>query len=328
MEESEILVSFIVPVYNVKTYLDQCINSIVNQTYKNIEIILVDDGSTDGSGKICDKWEKEDNRIRVIHIPNGGLGNARNVGTKLSGGEYIMYVDSDDWIEIQTCEVMISRIRKRLCNACMCAYRQVYDEKIIEIRSDCIEVCSGQELLSRMLNRETLFSYSVWKFMFKRKDILGLSFDTEVYYEDVTFMTKYLLRNPEVAVEPQILYNYRIRNNSITSRRITSKHVRDFITTRYNQTQCLKQYGYPGNISEYYWMSLLDLKYCVYRNGKDKNQLLAIKKALSRIPLDTRGIDLKTRVTMALLLYAMPLYYLSRIPHFIESRFLASGVGS
>lgn len=105
MEEK---ISVIVPVYNVEKYLERCVESIFKQTYKNIEIILVDDGSTDNSGKICDKFLKKDERVKVIHKENGGLSDARNAGLEILSGKYIMFVDSDDWISpamVEKCTV-------------------------------------------------------------------------------------------------------------------------------------------------------------------------------------------------------------------------------
>lgn len=100
------LISLIVPIYNVEKYLDKCIDTIINQTYSNIEIILVDDGSTDASGEICDKWKKKDNRITVIHKLNGGLSSARNAGIDIATGKYIGFIDSDDYIDLEMIETM------------------------------------------------------------------------------------------------------------------------------------------------------------------------------------------------------------------------------
>ena len=101
------LVSVIVPIYNVEKYLEKCIESIVNQTYKNLEIILVDDGSQDNCPAMCDEWTQKDSRIKVIHKKNGGLSSARNAGLEVSNGEYISFVDSDDWLDENTFEELL-----------------------------------------------------------------------------------------------------------------------------------------------------------------------------------------------------------------------------
>lgn len=95
-------ISVIVPIYNVEKYIEKCINSIINQTYKDLEIILVDDGSTDSSGKICDEYAKKDKRIKVIHKKNGGVSSSRNIALTIANGDYITWIDSDDWIEKDT----------------------------------------------------------------------------------------------------------------------------------------------------------------------------------------------------------------------------------
>ena len=105
-------VSVIVPVYNVENYLEECVNSILNQTYENLEIILVDDGSTDNCPQICDDWAKKDKRIKVIHKANGGVSSARNVGLDNATGEYIGFVDSDDYIDITMYEKMLKLLKK------------------------------------------------------------------------------------------------------------------------------------------------------------------------------------------------------------------------
>ena len=106
------LISVIVPIYNVEEYLNECVDSILNQTYKNLEIILVDDGSTDKSGIICDDYAKIDSRIKVIHKKNGGLSDARNVGIDRALGEFIIFIDSDDYIDHSMCEILLAYASK------------------------------------------------------------------------------------------------------------------------------------------------------------------------------------------------------------------------
>ena len=108
------LVSIIVPVYNVAQYLDRCVTSLTGQTYKNIEIILVDDGSTDTSGALCDLWQTRDNRIKAFHKTNGGLSDARNFGLEKATGRYVCFTDSDDWLDLRFVEVMLGALRIRI----------------------------------------------------------------------------------------------------------------------------------------------------------------------------------------------------------------------
>ncbi len=116
------LVSIIVPVYNVEQYLETCIESILNQTYRNIEVVLVDDGSTDSSGRICDEFALIDHRVKVIHKPNGGLSSARKAGIDVVNGSYAMFVDSDDWIELTMIEKMLGIAEQYNCDCVCCGY--------------------------------------------------------------------------------------------------------------------------------------------------------------------------------------------------------------
>ena len=125
-------ISVIVPVYNVERYLKRCIESIINQTYKDLEIILVDDGSTDSSGNICDEYKKIDKRISVIHKKNGGLSDARNEGLKVVTGTYIAFVDSDDFLDLDMYEYMQKNIEKENADIVICGTKIDYDNgKII-----------------------------------------------------------------------------------------------------------------------------------------------------------------------------------------------------
>lgn len=127
-------VSIIVPVYNVEQWLDECIESIINQTYKNLEIILVDDGSKDNSGVICDKWKLKDDRIIVIHKKNGGLSSSRNAGLDIFTGEYVTFCDSDDYIEKETIESMLNTLKEKKVDIVWCAMNKIINGKIVDNR--------------------------------------------------------------------------------------------------------------------------------------------------------------------------------------------------
>ena len=145
--EERYKVSVIIPIYNVQEYLDECINSIVKQTYQNLEIILVDDGSPDSSPMICNEWEKQDDRIVVIHKENGGLSDARNAGLIKASGEYVLYVDSDDYLEIDTIEWMISCAISNNAEIVACTYKRTNNENITTLLSDNLIMGSGIEML-------------------------------------------------------------------------------------------------------------------------------------------------------------------------------------
>ena len=121
-------ISVIVPVYNVEQYLDRCVDSIINQTYKNLEIILINDGSTDNSGQLCDELAKKDDRIRVIHKENGGLSDARNVGINVAEAELIGFIDSDDYIDEDMYEVLMTNLKRANADLSMCGHYDVYND--------------------------------------------------------------------------------------------------------------------------------------------------------------------------------------------------------
>ena len=124
-EKEQVLISVIVPIYNREQYICRCIDSILAQTYQNIEVICVDDGSTDNSPQICDEYEKKDNRVKVLHIPNGGVSNARNIGLNVARGKKILFVDSDDWIDE---EHIASLVPKENEDACFCGFKLIEEE--------------------------------------------------------------------------------------------------------------------------------------------------------------------------------------------------------
>ena len=149
------LISVIVPVYKVEQYLDKCVRSIVDQTYRNLEIILVDDGSPDACPAMCDSWVERDCRIQVIHKENGGLSSARNAGLDICRGEYVTFVDSDDWIELEYYRCVMDKMRSH--NAQIgCVGRYDVDaltlEKRVGLCPSAAEVLSPEEMLKRMLN--------------------------------------------------------------------------------------------------------------------------------------------------------------------------------
>lgn len=226
------LISVIVPIYNVEDYLDECVISIINQSYNNLEIILVDDGSTDGSGQLCDAWADKDERIKVIHKANGGLSDARNAGMEIATGDMIGFVDSDDYISEDMYYRMINAIEQSGSTVALCSVTSETDEinHEIQVGADC-EFFSGRDLVNKTVFKEVPdLSYSVWKYIFKRDVISDACFPVGKYYEDVLFIINAIWYLDKVAYLKDKLYYYRLRQDSITGVKISSKHVDDMLT--------------------------------------------------------------------------------------------------
>ena len=183
-------ISIIVPVYNVEKYLKKCIDSIINQTYKNIEIILVDDGSKDSSGRICDEYIEKDKRIVTIHKKNGGLSDARNEGIKKATGKYLSFIDSDDYIE----ENMIGNLYKSIIendsDISTCAKIIEYSNKKI-IKNNKSNFCiNNNEAMKRMLTFDEIDTSACDK-LFKKDLFLNIKFPVGRYYEDIITKEKF-----------------------------------------------------------------------------------------------------------------------------------------
>ena len=218
-------ISVIVPVYNVENYLSRCVESILAQTYTNLEIILVDDGAKDSSGAICDAFAGRDSRVRVIHKENGGLSSARNAGIDIAQGDYLQFVDSDDWIEADTCEQLL-KTAKEFGVKLVCAGRYDVDsatgEKTIGLCPPAGEVISGKELVRRIFLWENADSSACDK-LFHRSLFETTRFPLGVVCEDVPVMYRIVLEAGEAAMLNRPLYNYRHRRGSISASSISEK---------------------------------------------------------------------------------------------------------
>lgn len=208
------LISVIVPIYKVEEYLEHCVASITAQTHKKLEIILVDDGSPDNCGAMCDAWAEKDSRIRVIHKENGGLSDARNAGLEIASGDYIAFVDSDDWIEPELYERLLTVLQKENADICACNILSCYPDRR-EVWG-CREYTAGDsQTFLAMLYSDTAFPVSAWNKLYRRKCWKGIRFPVGKLCEDA-FTTYLLVDQAERIVQiPDALYCYRIRPGSI-----------------------------------------------------------------------------------------------------------------
>ena len=218
------MISVIVPIYQVEAYLDQCIKSIINQSFKELEIILVDDGSPDNCPAICDSWAEKDKRIKVIHKPNGGLSDARNAGLEIATGEYISFIHSDDWILPEMYERMLSLMLKENADICACNIRSCYPEH--EEVWGCKEYFTGEsEQILDMLYSDTKYPVSALNKLYKSECWKELRFPVGKICEDA-FTTYQLVHNAERIVQvPEAYYCYRIRPQSIMTSAFSIKRM-------------------------------------------------------------------------------------------------------
>lgn len=195
------MISVIVPIYNVEEYLSTCIESILNQTYKNLEILLIDDGSTDNSGKICDMYAKRDSRCIVIHQLNKGLSGARNTGLDYATGEYISFVDGDDYIHPQMLEILYEALQKGDYDFSMALYKEVYvKENVLFISNYTFQEFDQDQLIyglyntSRKRNNYSEMNFHVvWNKLYKKK-LINNTYFVQTSAEDTVFNTSIYLK--------------------------------------------------------------------------------------------------------------------------------------
>ena len=214
------LVSVIVPVYNVAPYLEQCLDSIVNQTYRNLEIILVDDGSTDESGAICDRYAEQDGRIQVVHKKNGGQSSARNVALDMMTGEWVLFVDSDDWIELNTLELLFEQKDERADIVEFGFSYSYLEEESNQLLYENL-ICSGRHALKLLALNEKPMGIMCDK-LFRTETLGNLRFIEGRYYEDTPFVIEFLWKSKFYQYIPSVLYRYRRDRTGQTTYRMVA----------------------------------------------------------------------------------------------------------
>lgn len=251
------LISVIVPVYNVEKYLEKCVSSIIKQSYKNLEIILVDDGSTDNSGKICDEFALKDNRIKVIHKENGGLSSARNKALEIAKGEYIGFVDSDDYISEDMYETLYKVIKENEADISIVSFYEEYNGKIIGVRdTGNLEVLTKLEAINELLIDTKIQSYA-WNKLFKRELFSELEFPTGKNFEDIATTLLLFEKASKVVLLETPKYHYLRRDDSIVGVRNTKTYsdylevIYDkyfYLKGKYKETEIYNQYNYVINM--------------------------------------------------------------------------------
>ena len=234
-------ISIIVPVYKVEKYLEKCLDSIIKQTYKNLEIILVDDGSPDSCGKICDEYAAKDNRVVVIHKENAGVARARNSALDIATGDYISFIDSDDWMAEDAYEYFVNNLERYKADCVVGRCQMVYDKNDVleygEKESVEIKCMTSSGAMKEVLNGGS----AIWNRLFKKKIFDNLRFPVDRINDDeVTVLHAYAGCNRVVFLN-QYTYYYRIRANSITTSTFSMRKVDVFYNAKDNMEYISKE---------------------------------------------------------------------------------------
>ena len=221
------LVSVVVPVYNTEDFIDRCLDSIVNQTYKNIEILVIDDGSRDSSSKKCKEWEEKDNRIRFFHKENGGLSDARNFAIDRMNGEYVTFIDSDDFVTNDFVETMLNLIQKNDSDISVCINTLYYEDGTLKHaypnhNGKKIITKSNFEMLEEMLYQKSFDTEACIK-MFKSELFDDVRFPNGKLYEDLDTVYKIFLKSKKISYINKEMYYYFKRSSSIVGKPFDKK---------------------------------------------------------------------------------------------------------
>jgi len=216
------LISVIIPVYNVEQYLPECVESVLKQTYQNLEILLIDDGSTDGSGKLCDEYAKKDSRVKVIHKENGGVSSARNRGLDIAQGEYITFIDGDDFVAENYVRALYENLKENGSDLAFCKYAFFNDNAVkasTESFPDKISVDINSEVFfqffSRFISWKKNIMGSSCRILYRREVITNIRFNPQINIaEDLLFVLQVILKSKILSFINKELYLYRVNNQS------------------------------------------------------------------------------------------------------------------
>ena len=239
-------VSIVVPVYNVEDCLSYCVDSLRQQTYKNIEIILVDDGSTDSSGEICDQYAQEDERIKVLHIENGGLSNARNTGVKESSTDWIVFIDSDDYYDHRAIEYLVELRDKYRVDLVATPVIEVRNYENSDFLGDFREKYSGK--LDRRTALEQMFygnyvgTHSGGK-LYKKEILLRFPYPNGMLYEDLALAYEHIASCENIAVSDLNLYKYYRRPGSIVNSKYSDRLLDFYKAMEWNRSYVERDYS-------------------------------------------------------------------------------------
>ena len=300
-------ISIIVPIYNVEKYIKKCINSLLNQTYKDIEIILVEDGSPDNCRNICDEYGAKDKRINVIHQKNEGVSAARNNGTNIATGEYIMYVDGDDYIEKTACEELVKIINKYKadiicfnCNKIDLNGKKIIGKVYANSYTDTgnVDVLTYEQAMIDNLYRNKI-RYEPWNKIYKKELVNKVKFPLGMLAEDFATFYKFLQKSNKIVHYDRCLYNYVIREGSTMNKKDIKLYVDTYSTDKKMYlilNEICKEKEDINELEKRYFNSLAKTYTKLYRE-KDRNYARLKKEIENNInKIDIKKLDFKEKI--------------------------------
>lgn len=295
------MISVIIPVYKTEKYIERCLNSVVNQTYNNLEILLIDDASPDNCPEICDEWAKRDRRIKTFHIENKGVANARNIGVAAANGEFIAFVDSDDYVEPDMFALLLDNLIKQNADISMCSY--CLNEDMSEQNHNAIRVLQHEEIIVNIVSGE--YEYGLlWNKLYRRKTIGDAYMPRLTYSEDMVF-NYFVMKNAEkMVISDAVKYHYNVNEGSATASEFDDSNL-DALQARYiifNDTadEELKLYALKSCvISEFIALSQMIRNHaCLDRYDEIRTSIVAYKKDIFKSSIFDIKLKLKTFILM------------------------------
>lgn len=306
---SKIELTVILPVYNVERYLEQCLQSLINQTLKEIEIVIINDGSTDNSGKIISEYSNRYNNIKVINQGNSGLSAARNRGIEIASGDYIAFIDSDDYVDKNMLKEMLLEAKKNNLDIVICNYERVYDDsdltEKVSIELEPYKIYTGNELLKKFLINK--ITPNACDKIFKR-DLFTqnkIIFPNGYYHEDLLTTFKILCSVNKGSYINKEFYKYRCRKNSITNG-ISIKNIEDMEYVIGQVNKSFRDYfGFKSKLEDYIGaFNIINFNICVYMSCRIKDSSTSViirrlyKNYLGRGCINNKLVDLREKIKL------------------------------
>ncbi len=311
------LISIIIPIYNVEQYIHKCLDSIIHQTYKHLEIILVDDGSPDRCPQICDEYSKKDRRIKVLHKKNGGLSDARNAGLNIAKGEFVVFVDSDDFVELDCIEKLSRPVTEdKNVDMVIAGHNVIYESGKIVVQNTCGNVMlDSKQALEKLLYHNGIDTCS-WNKLFKKELFKDFEFPKNFLFEDTATTYKLIDKSHKIYVSSDITYNYILRKNSITSSEFNSKKM-DLITVTFEMCDYVEK-KYPdlndacNRRRMFAHLSTLSQMASSKRHYyPETNDCLLYVKQNSKNVLKNKKLPKRDKVALILLKFGYPLFVIA-----------------